>query len=270
METKSSAPFWDDTFLQEVETKAIAAGALIWSLSGPSFALRTPAAMIYLDPYLGGDPPPGASGMYRTTSVPLDPARIRLADAVLISHDHYDHCHAETLLPLLANTTATFYGPASVVRAMRSFGVPGERIVEVKPGECLAIKDANITVYPGNDPGEPLAVCYHIAAGGVRLLFTGDSMAWPGMDALAGKVDIAMMAFGRSWYMSEGDLLSTVARLQPRLLLPYHWELWRGHTGDPLKLGQLIAERRPMFATELLLVGDYLHYLPDGQYVRGI
>ena len=258
--------YWDDSFRQRLESKTISEGLLLWALSGPSFALRTAQAMIYLDPFLGI----GGPVLFRASAVPLNPRRITLADGVLMSHDHLDHCHEPTLRALAAGTPARFFGPASVVEKVLSFGLPRERVVEVKVGERFTLGDTVITVWPGYDPGEPRAVSFVIESGGVKAFFAGDSLSGPALDEIgaAGGLDIAMMAFGRTWYMSEAELLDAALRLRPRLLLPYHWEIWYGHTGDPLKLGRLIEQRKPPFEVEALLLGECLHYRRDGQYTR--
>jgi len=267
MTTQLANLYWADTFRQQMEARTVAEGLLIWSLSGASWAIRTPQTMIYLDPYLGGVPEAEMPNMYRCPAIPLDPRKVRVADAVLISHDHYDHCHRDTLLPLLEGTAAHFYGPESVVKLLRGYGIPEARIGLARPGDRFTIGDAEIVVWPGNDPGEKQAVCYTVASGGAKLFFAGDSLPTDYM-ATIGDLDIAMMAFGRIWYMDEAQLLEAVAKIKPRLLLPYHWDLWWGHTGDPLTLGRLIERAKPEFDTQLLLIGEWLHYVGAGRYER--
>ena len=271
MKQKQDVPFWEDSFRDEVEGKAVEEGMLLWAFSGACFALRTPQSMLYLDPYFGGNPVEGAPHTYRATAVPINPAQIRLCDAVLITHEHYDHCHEDTLIPMIRSIGALFYGPASAAKEMRSFGMPAERIREVAPGDQLQIGDAAVTVWPGYDENEPQALTYVIEADGVKTFFGGDTATGPALDEIGAKrhLDIAMLAFGRTWYMDESQMLDAAMQLRPKLLLPFHWELWRGHTGDVLELGRLVERRKLPFDVQLLLIGDYLHYRPDGQITRG-
>lgn len=271
MKQKHNVPFWESSFREEVESKTIDDGVLLWSFSGAAFALRTPQSMLYLDPYFGGDPVECAPNTYRTTAVPIDPSQIRLCDAVLMSHEHYDHCHEDTLLAMVKGTNCQFYGPVSAVKEMLAFGIPKERIHEVRPGDQVQIKDTVVTIWPGYDANEPHAVTYVIASGGVKTFFSGDSSAGPAFDEIGarGDLNIAMLAFGRTWYMNESEMLDAAMRLRPKLLLPYHWELWRSHTGDVLELGRLVERRKLPFKVQILLLGDYLHYRPDGQITKG-
>jgi len=271
MKQKNNVAYWEDTFREEVESTRIEDGILIWAFSGPCFALRTPETMIYLDAYFGGDPVECTPNTYRTTQIPMDPGKITLADAVLISHDHYDHCHEQTLEPMARGTDARFYGPVSAMKEMDSYDLPKNRLCEVKAGDSLRIKDAAIRVWPAYDEGEPSAVTYTIESGGVKVFFGGDSSSGPAFDEVgsAGDLDIAMIAFGRTWYMNEAQLLDAAQRLRPRVLIPFHWELWRSHTGDVIELGKLIERRKPSFDVNLMLVGDYLHYSQGGNCRRG-
>ena len=272
MKQRKTVPFWVDDFREELEGKTIDAGILLWYMSAACFALRTPQSMFYLDPYFGGDPVECTPNTYRTTAVPLDPSQISLCDAVFISHAHYDHTHEDSLQAMAKSTKATFYGPISAVKEMVSYGIPDARIHEVKAGDRLQVNDMAVTVFAGHDKDEPQAVTYLYDTNGVRTFFGGDTHFGPTLEEVGslGELDIAMLAFGRTWYMNEAGLLNTADTLSPRLLLPYHWELWRSHTGDPLEMGRLIERRRPAYETELLLLGDYLHYQPDGTYTRGL
>lgn len=272
MKQKQNVLFWESNFREEVENRKIDDGVLLWAFSGACFALRTSQTMIYLDPYFGGDPVEGTSNVYRTTQIPLNPAKIRLADAAFITHEHYDHCHEETLEPLVKGTDVQLYGPVSSVKEMLSYDLPKERVHQVKAGNRIKIKDTMITVGPGYDVNEPQAVTYMLESEGIKVFFGGDSSAGPAFDEIgaAGDLDIALLAFGRTWYMNEAQMLDAAERLHPKLLLPFHWELWRGHTGDPLELGRLVERRKLPFEVRLLLIGDYLHYRPDGTFTKGM
>ena len=262
MKQKHNGPYWEPSFTDEVENKSIDDGVLFWFFGGATFGLRTSDCMIYLDPYFGGDPMEDPVITHRTATIALDPAQIRLCDAVLISHEHYDHCHENTLLAMAQGTKYKFYGPASVVEEMLAYVLPKERIQKVKPGDRIEIRDVVVHVCAGYDKDEPQAVTFLIEAGGIKIFFGGDSAYGPGFDKIgaSGDLDIAMLAFGRRWYMNESEMLDAAVRLRPKLLLPYHWEMWRGYTGDVLKLGRLVERQNLSFEVRILLLGDCLYY----------
>jgi L-ascorbate 6-phosphate lactonase len=59
-------------------------------------------------------------------------------DAVFITHHHADHCDIYTVKALLKTTQAKFIGPRMTVGVLQGWGVPKDRIIEVKPGDKLS------------------------------------------------------------------------------------------------------------------------------------
>ena len=108
--------YWPPEFLDEVEAEKVQDGIVIWSAGGPSLILRTPSVAIYVDPFFGTIP-----AHRRSIAIPVDPQRVRVADLLLSTHKHVDHCHEASLVPIATNTGALTAGPESSVRAMRSF-----------------------------------------------------------------------------------------------------------------------------------------------------
>jgi L-ascorbate 6-phosphate lactonase len=252
--------YWPETFIREIENAPVHSAALLRALGGPSFLYRTPRTAIWIDPYFYGTPDDAVPDAYRAPAIPVKPDEVRLADVVISTHDHVDHCHEGTIVPILSNTEAICVAPASSARLMRSWGIAGDRIREVKPGDVITRNDVTISVHPSYDPGEPSAVTYTLAADGTRLFVAGDTSDGPGLAEIgkSSPPDYALLAFGRTWYMGEEEMLRAAAKLCPRTLLPFHWEFWRNHTGDIARFFELYYRDRPDFNVKILLIGDSL------------
>ena len=132
--------FWSDRYRQQLEATQIPSGLCFWSLGGPSFAVRSPKGSFYFDPYMGGVEDSGPDSLYRTVLAPIRPEKVRLADAILMSHDHLDHCHEPTLTAIAQNTAAQFVGPVSVAAKLREYGIAEERIVQVAAGDTIRLE----------------------------------------------------------------------------------------------------------------------------------
>jgi L-ascorbate metabolism protein UlaG (beta-lactamase superfamily) len=251
---------WAGDFVEEVSEELPGPGAHLWALGGPSFLYRTPSACIWIDPYFGGTPVDAVPRAYRATAIPLDPTEIRMADAVFSTHDHLDHCHEESVMPIIANTHAKAIAPSSSALLMRGWGLPEDRLHEVAAGDRCTIGDVEVFVYPGYDPNEPHAVTYVLETEGSTLFVSGDTWRGPGLAEVAERHSPthALLAFGRTWYMSIDDFMLAARDLAPKTLLPFHWEFWRGHTGDVGELFAAYYRDPPSFAIKMLLVGDSL------------
>src|SRR5579863_1637777 len=133
--------YWPRTFLDELEQASVDAEPVLWALGGPSFLYRSAQTTIWIDPYFGGTPDDSVPGAYRATAIPIDPNEISKADVVISTHDHVDHCHEGTVMPILANTSAMCIGPRSSAKLMREWGVPSDRLTQVGPGDALTVSD---------------------------------------------------------------------------------------------------------------------------------
>ena len=269
--------YWPKTFLDEIEQKTVDRGISFWSLGGPSFLYRTSQTTIWIDPYFYGTPDDSVPDAYRATAIPIKPDEVRLADCIIATHDHVDHCHEGTMVPILDNTDAFCVGPESSAAKMREFGIPESRIKEVKPDDILQVgEDVEISVYPGYDPNEPHAASFVLSSGGTSLFVSGDTWDGPAIAEIGDKheLDFALLAMGCSctghvdhdppftatWYMNEEQLIETARKLNPKTLLPFHWEFWRNHTSDISRLFEIYYADRPGFDMKILMIGDSIHF----------
>ncbi len=252
--------YWPRTFLDEIEKNAPERGALLRALGGPSFVYRTPQTTIWIDPYFYGTPDDSVPDAYRATAIPINPDEVSFGDIIISTHDHIDHCHEGTLVPILARTQALCVAPQSSAKKMQEFGISAERIKQVKPGDRFQFRDVEFQVYPSYDANEPYAVTFVLTSGGSQLFVSGDTSDGPALAEVgaAHELDYALLAFGRTWYMTEEEMLQAARKLHPKTLLPFHWEFWRNHTGSIAKLFEIYYRDHPPFDIKILLVGDSL------------
>ena len=251
---------WSGAFLDEVLDELPGPGAHLRALGGPSFLYRTAQACLWLDPFFGGTPIDAVKDAYRAPAIPLDPTEIRVADAVFSTHDHLDHCHEESVMPIVANTEAVAIAPESSARLMRGWGLPEDRLRVVAAGDRFELGDVEVFVYPSYDPNEPHAVTYVFETDGSSLFVSGDTWRGPALAEIGERHSLthALLAFGRTWYMTVDDFMLAARDLAPQTLLPFHWEFWRNHTGDVGELFHAYYSDKPSFDIKMLLIGDSL------------
>ena len=163
-------------------------------------------------------------------------------------------------MPVLANTGAVCIAPSSSAKLMRGWGCR----TDVAAGDRFSHRDVQISVHGANDPGEPGAVNYVLESSGVTLFVSGDTAGCAALAEVGSGRDLnfALLEFGRTWYMNEEQMIVAARDLPPGTLLPFHWEFWRNHTGDVVRLLELYHRERPPFDLKLLLIGDSLLLTP--------
>ncbi len=160
-------------------------------------------------------------------------------DAVLISHDHYDHLDAPTVRALTALQSAPFLVPLGVGAHLRRWGVPVERIVELDWGEqyelaglrltCTAAQHFSGRAFTRNNT---LWASWVAAGPRHRVYVTGDSGYFDGyarIGAEYGPFDATLMqigAYGAAWpdiHMFPEEAVQAHLDLRGELLVPVHW-----------------------------------------------
>lgn len=84
-------------------------------------------------------------GPRRLHPAPVPLSRLPHVDAVLISHDHYDHLDLATVRTLTETISAPFVVPVGIGARLRFWGVPGHRIIELDWGWTLTVDGLRLT-----------------------------------------------------------------------------------------------------------------------------
>lgn len=165
----------------------------------------------------------------------LPPAEAAVADAVVVSHLHSDHLHLPSLARLAPGTRLIVpRGAPRAVPGLRRLG--GLRIVEVAPGDEVAVADLRVRAVPAAHDGRRLPVGRHrspalgfVIHGAARTYFAGDTGLFDGMAAAVGPVDVALLPVG-GWgpFLGHGHLdpdraARALAALAPRSAVPVHY-----------------------------------------------
>ena len=261
---------WGDWLLRAVE-RADPDELAVWYLGCNGFICKSAGGTtLFIDPYLGtGDPP----RTVRMIPVPFDPAAVREADAVFVTHEHTDHLHGPSQAPLIA-TGADWYGPAASHQRAQEWAVDPGSLQLISPGESYQLDDLQVTVIEGNDPDAVDPVGYVVAAGSRTFVHLGDSR--PGEFESVGTaydIDLGAVAMGSSgmipdkktreptlttWYNDETEAVALARQLQLDRLVPTHWDMWKGLTADPSALHAHVDGFDFPRQLELAEIGDRL------------
>ena len=90
----------------------------------------------------------------RVQPMVIDPFAINELDYYLVSHFHSDHIDINTAAAIVNNPKLNhvkFVGPYECGEIWKGWGVPEERIIIVKPGDTITLKDVKITAVESFD-----------------------------------------------------------------------------------------------------------------------
>ncbi|WP_050726836.1 MBL fold metallo-hydrolase [Vulgatibacter incomptus] len=162
-------------------------------------------------------------------------------DAVVISHDHYDHCDYPTLAAMKSWDT-TFIVPLGVGAHLAYWGIPEARIVELDWWESTPIGDLSIVATPARhasgrtvlDKDATLWAGYAFVGSKHRVYFSGDTGLFPAMNEIGAKLgpfDLTMIEAGQyhptwpDWHLGPEQAVMAHRMVRGRVLLPIHWGL---------------------------------------------
>jgi len=83
--------------------------------------------------------PSSLVGPARLHPVPLPLTELPEVDAVVISHDHYDHLDKPTIIALVERQSTPFVVPVGIGAHLRHWGVPEHRIIELAWGASISL-----------------------------------------------------------------------------------------------------------------------------------
>nr|WP_093838880.1 MBL fold metallo-hydrolase [Streptomyces aidingensis] len=179
------------------------------------------------------------AGPRRVHPVPLPLDALGPLDAVVISHDHYDHLDLPTIRAL-AGSEAVFAVPLGVGAHLEHWGIPETRIRELDWHESVRVRELTLTATPSRHfcgrglirRSLTLWASWAVAGPGHRIFHSGDTGYFPGFAAIGaehGPFDATMMqigAYSDYWpdiHMTPEEGLRAHQDLTGGVLLPIHW-----------------------------------------------
>ncbi len=199
-------------------------------------------------------------GPERMHPPPIELSRLGGIDAVVISHDHYDHLDRDTILQLARGGTH-FFVSLGIGAHLERWSVPPEQIHELDWWEHVRFKGIDIHATPARHysgrksmDNSTLWSSWMIRGAGESVYYSGDTGYGPHFKEIAqrlGAPDLTLMkigAYGHSWldiHMNPESAVQAHLDLGARVMLPVHWATFNlsYHAWDEPILRALAAAR---------------------------
>jgi L-ascorbate 6-phosphate lactonase len=240
-------------FLASVRRAKVGAGEMaLWYIGGAGYVLRAAGCTLLIDPFLGPSGPPDWMREVPPAFAPESIGELGPLDAVLISHEHGDHADETALAAIARYTDAPVHGSKESIAVAEKMGVPESRLHAVGTDSRFEIGEVRVATTTAYDPLATGCRGYVLEAGGVTLLHCGDSLYFEGfadigerwrIDAVC--VSVGLNPPGKTLYMDESDAARTARDCGARILIPQHFDLWRGLTLDPRRVRTATAWYAP-------------------------
>lgn len=198
------------------------------------------AARVLIDPVWGERVSPSPFvGPRRLHPVPVPLESVGRLDAILISHDHYDHLDLPSVRTLLRTQTAPFVVPLGVGAHLERWHVPEDRIVELDWGEHADIAGLRLISTPAQHfsgrlfrRDGTLWTSWTIIGPDHRVFYTGDSGYFDGYARIGeqyGPFDVSLVqvgAYSSAWpdvHMTPEEGVCAHVDVGAELMVPVHW-----------------------------------------------
>ena len=225
--------------ITDLKNMSVAKPTIIW-FGHSSFLIKTSNATILLDPNFSGyagpfrgliDAFPG-SNAYDARDMPE-------IDALVISHDHYDHLDYETVKNLKKKVKKVIV-PIGVGSHFRKWGYDSATVTELNWNEAFVINDkVSVTATPAHhrsnrtfEQRKTLWASYVINADGYNIYFSGDtgySKHFKIIGEQYGPFDLALMECGQynsRWshnHMFPYQTARAARDINASMVIPMHW-----------------------------------------------
>jgi L-ascorbate metabolism protein UlaG (beta-lactamase superfamily) len=217
-----------------------------------------------IDPVFGPRASPvGWAGPKRFHEPPVSLADLPPIEALVLSHDHYDHLDVPTI-EALKDRVQRYFVPLGVGQRLKAFGVPADRIEEMDWWDERKWGDVTLTAAPAQhfsgrtlwDRNKTLWASFAIASGPERIFYSGDTGYFGGFKEIGQKLgtfDVALMengAYDSYWpavHMSPDETVQAFQDLGARMLYLVHnstFDLAFHPWKEPLERVAALAEQR--------------------------
>ena len=198
--------------------------AFVWFNPYSGVALKTPTKTLLIDP------------------AEIDPKTFRMVDAILVTHEHGDHCDPYVIKDIHKRTNCPVIADSTSVRKLRDI-VPSKKLLEAPIGSKHKIDGILIQAEPCKHPAATPVTYLITTEENIKVYHTADSQPHPQMSQIGQRnpPDLVFVTVGTpAPGTSPKTGIEIVKMVKPKTAVPYH-----APTSELNRFAQLLSEELP-------------------------
>ena len=199
----------------------------VWFNQYAGILLKTPTKTLAIDP------------------VEIKPKSLQNADAILITHEHYDHLDPRLIAEIQKATNCTIIAdPASAKRLQHA--IPTEKLQEIRPSQEIKIGEVSVKAEKCQHTATSPVTYIITSEDGVKVYHTADSLPFPELAILGQKekFDVVFCTVGIASGATPESGFEIARLTKPQLAVPYHTNSQASQTA----FAQLLKKELPRTA----------------------
>jgi L-ascorbate metabolism protein UlaG (beta-lactamase superfamily) len=196
----------------------------VWFNHYAGVTIKTPTKTLVIDP------------------VDVKPRDFKNVDAILITHEHYDHLDQLLISELHKLTQCMVVADSTSSRKLRDV-VSSEKLHEVQPGSDVKLDEVSIKAEKCNHPAATPVSFIITSEDGVKVFHTADSLPFPEMADMGEreKPDVVFCTVGIAPGTSPETGVEIARLTKPKVAVPYH----TGSAADLKRFSELLKKEMP-------------------------
>jgi L-ascorbate metabolism protein UlaG (beta-lactamase superfamily) len=177
----------------------------VWFNQYSGILLKTPTKTLVIDP------------------VDIKPKSFPTVDAILITHEHYDHLDPPIITAIQKATGCTVIADSASTKKLQHV-VPKDKLHQIKAGEEIKIGGVGVKAEKSNHPAQAPVTYIITSEDNVKVYHTSDSLPFPELALMGQKeqFDTVFCTVGIAPGASPETGFEIARLTKPPLAVPYH------------------------------------------------
>ncbi len=199
----------------------------VWFNHYAGILIKTPTKTIVVDP------------------VDVKPKQLQNTNAILITHEHYDHLDQRLISETQKITNCQIIADVASARSLKN-NLPPEKIAEIQPGTEIKIGEVSVKAEKCKHPATAPVTFLITSEDGVKVFHTADSLPFPEMAAIGQKEkpDVAFCTVGIAPGASPETGFEIARLTKPQVAVPYH----TNSVSDQRRFAEILKTQMPRTA----------------------